>query len=134
MPGTQICRTCGGHTAGHPVACPACGHGPPVFDWMPAWVSLPLAWTLTLLTLIGPWMWLQRQNVPLETYLIGVIAYTLLCYGLTPSYDPGKLSYDAWSEEDDWHRNMRNLVLLLIPGKIVLWTFRATWDALGRLP
>ncbi|MFN7144045.1 MAG: hypothetical protein ACK4YP_09730 [Myxococcota bacterium] len=129
------CSGCGGRVT-NAVACPACGTGLPTLASGSSGAALAVGWALTLATAGGPWLYLE---VGLGPYVLGWVAYVVMANLLTPSVDTNDLGWggglwdNPFSYSDDRNRFLYTLALVLWPGKLVWWTLRLTWRAIGRL-
>lgn len=117
-------------------------------------IPLGLGWALSLVILLGPYVAARIAIARLDSAGHGAVAgaadrlldllnlhygwvmflYVAIAALITPSYDPHNLGLFGWSRidnpltfEDDRNRAMRNLAVLLYPGKIVWATISHTW-------
>ncbi|MBM4367419.1 MAG: hypothetical protein FJ102_14500, partial [Deltaproteobacteria bacterium] len=86
----------------------------------------------------GPLLFLGEVDVDPLHYLGFLAAYVVISNLFTPSYDASDLGWgggtidNPFSHTDDQNRFLRNLAFFLFPGKLVWWTLRLTWAAIGR--
>ncbi len=102
-------------------------------------VQLVLGWLVTSAVVLGPLYFLREIDVNPLRYLGFLLVYVIVCNLFTPSYDTGDLGWgggtvdNPFSYSDDQNRFWRNIAMLMYPGKLVWWTLRLTWRAIGTM-
>ena len=101
-------------------------------------IKLFFGWLFSIALVAGPYVALlvYFPDTPFWihlTYWIVMVTYLLAAWTTNPEYDDTNLGWagglvdNPFSFEDDFNRLGLAVTLLLIPGKIVVWTLAATW-------
>lgn len=123
-------------------------------------LKLPIFWALSALVVFGPWIaivygipalaeqqgWTYIEATPqsLAADLNPVYWYVMAAYLALASLVKGAIQFDnlglfgtmidnPFSFEDDWNRSMLTLGLLLLPGKLVVFTVAGTFKVFQKL-
>jgi len=107
-------------------------------------IVLGIGWIWSVAFFVIPlgWLWFYETDWPAWTDVVGafaLLAYVGAAWVSDVRYDQsecglfGGLIDNPFSYEDDWERFKRSIVLTLLPGKLIVYTWQGTLNLLlGR--
>lgn len=133
------CPSCSAEVSPLSISCNACGIGTPWLVTQPLGTQLLVGWGTTILVIWGMIAWFLHQEWSPWSGLGALGLYVLIANLYTPAVDQDNMGIgrtfinNPFTLEDNHNRRQLHLAFWLFPGKMVWWTLKLTWDAVGRL-